>query len=85
MSSLQSSKSKVPQVNPVIRLARDPEKQGTRDKLSSDSMSCDQSGSKSPDISRVLTRDKSRDQICFGQARSPLIDKWQTVRMVYNQ
>ena len=85
MSSLQSSKSKVPQVNPVIRLARDPEKQGTREKLSSDLMPRDQSGSKSPDISRVLTRDKSRDQICFGQARSPLINRWQTVGTVCNQ
>jgi len=83
--NFQSSKSKVPQVSPVIRPACDPEKQGTRAKLSGDLIPCDQSTSKSPDISRVLTCDKSRDQIQFGQARSPLINRWQTVGTVCNQ
>ena len=58
-SSFRGSKSKVPQVSPVIRPTRDPEKQGTHAKLSGDWIPCDQSTSKSPDISRVLTRDKS--------------------------
>ena len=84
-SSIQSSKSKVPQVSPVIRPARDPEKQGTCAKLSGDLIPRDQSTSKSSDISRVLTRDKSRDQIRFGRARSLLINRWQTVGMVCNQ
>jgi hypothetical protein len=65
-SSFQSSKSKVPQVSPMIRPARDPEKQGTRAKLSGDLIPHDQGTSKSPDISHVLTRDKSQDQIQFG-------------------
>jgi len=84
-SSFQSSKSKVPQVSPVIRPTRDPEKQGTRAKLSGDLIPHDLSTSKSPDISRVLTRDKSRDQIHFGQARSLLINRWQTMGTVCNQ
>jgi len=58
-SNFQSSKSKVPQVSPVIRPARDPEKQGTRAKLSGDLILCDQSTSKSPDILCVLIHDKS--------------------------
>jgi hypothetical protein len=58
-SSFQSSKLKVPQVNPVIRPTRDPEKQGTCDKLSGDLIPRDQNRSKSPDISRALTRYKS--------------------------
>ena len=81
-SSITSSKSKVPQVNPVIRPARDPEKQGARAKPSGDLTSCDQTRNKSPDPSRVPSCDKSRDSIYFGQARSPLINKWQTVGMV---
>jgi hypothetical protein len=84
-SNSSSSKSKVPQVNPVTRLARDPEKQGARAKSSGDLITCDQTRNKSPDTSRVLTRDKSRDQIHFGRARSPLINKWQTMGTVYNQ
>jgi hypothetical protein len=84
-SSITSSKSKVPQVNPVIRQARDPEKQGTRAKPSGDLVLRDQTRNKSPDSSRVLTRDKSRDSIRFGRARSPLINKWQTVGTVCNQ
>jgi len=84
-SSITSSKSKVPQVNPMIRPARDPEKQGARAKPSGDLVSCDQTRNRSPDSSRVLTRDKSRDSIHFGQARSPLINKWQTVGTVCNQ
>jgi hypothetical protein len=58
-SSFRNSKLKISQVNPVIRPTCDPEKQGTRDKLSSDLIPRDQSTSKSPDISHVLTRDKS--------------------------
>jgi len=84
-SSITSSKSKVPQVNPVIRPARDPEKQGTRAKPSGDLVSHDQISNKSPDISRVLSRDKSRDSTRFGWARSPLINQWQTVGTVHNQ
>jgi hypothetical protein len=84
-SSITSSKSKVPQVNPVIRPARDPEKQGARAKPSGDLVSCDQISNKLPDISRVLSRDQSRDSTCFGWARSPLINKWQTVGTVHNQ
>jgi hypothetical protein len=58
-SSITSSKSKVPQINPVIRPARDPEKQGARAKPSGDLVSRDQISNKLPDISRVLSRDKS--------------------------
>ena len=84
-SSITSFKSKVPQVNPVIRPACDPEKQGARAKPSGDLDSRDQIRNKSPDPSRVTTCDKSQDLICFGRARSPLINKWQTVGMVCNQ
>jgi hypothetical protein len=84
-SSITSSKSKVPQVNPVIRPARDPEKQGAHAKPSGDLVSHDQTRNKSPDSSHVLTRDKSRDLIHFRRARSPLINKWQTVGTVCNQ
>jgi hypothetical protein len=84
-SSITSFKSKVPQVNPVIRPARDPEKQGACAKPSGDLGSHDQIRNKSPDPSRVTTRDKSRDSIHFGRARSPLINKWQTMGMVCNQ
>ena len=84
-SSITSSKSKVPQVNPVIRPACDPEKQGTRAKPSGDLVSRDQISNRSPDPSRVLSRDKSRDSTRFGWARSLLINKWQTVGMVHNQ
>jgi hypothetical protein len=84
-SSITSSKLKVPQVNPVIRPARDPEKQGARAKPSGDLVSHDQTRNKSPDPSRVLTRDTSRDSIHFGWARSLLINKWQTVGTVCNQ
>ena len=84
-SSITSSKSKVPQVNPVIRPARDPEKQGARANPSGDLVSRDQISNRSPDPSRVLSRDKSRDSIRFGWARSPLINKWQTVGTVHNQ
>jgi hypothetical protein len=81
-SSITSSKSKVPQVNPMIRPACDPEKQGARAKPSGDLGSCDQIRNKSPDPLHVTTRDKSRDSICFEWARSPLINKWQTVGTV---
>ena len=84
-SNSQSSKSKVPQVNPVIRPARDPEKQGTCAKPSGDRVSHDQISNKLPDISHVLSRDKSRDSTRFGWARSPLINQWQTVGTVHNQ
>jgi hypothetical protein len=84
-SSVTSFKSKVPQVNPVIRPAHDPEKQGTRAKPSGDLVSRDQTSNRSPDSSRVLSRDKSRDSTRFGWARSPLINKWQTVGTVHNQ
>jgi hypothetical protein len=88
-SSFQSSKSKVPQVNQVIRPARDPEKLETRAQVSGDQIPCDQTRSKSPDtprdLSRVITRDKSRDPIHFGRARNPLISRWQMVGTVNNQ
>jgi hypothetical protein len=84
-SSVTSSKSKVPQVNPVIRPARDPEKQGARANSSGDLITRDQTRNKSPDTSHALTHDKSWDPICFGQARSPLINRWQTMGTVYNQ
>jgi hypothetical protein len=84
-SSITSSKSKVPQVNPVIRPARDPEKQGAHAKPSGDLVSRDQTSNRSPDSSHVLSRDKSRDSTRFGWARSPLINKWQTVGTVRNQ
>jgi hypothetical protein len=58
-SSFQSSKSKVSQVNLITRPARDPEKQGARANSSGDLTTCDQTRNKSPDTSRVLTRDKS--------------------------
>jgi hypothetical protein len=58
-SSITSSKSKVPQVNSVIRPARDPEKQGACANTSGDLVSHDQIRNKSPDPSRVTTRDKS--------------------------
>jgi hypothetical protein len=58
-SSITSSKSKVPQVNPVIRPARDPEKQGAHAKPSGDWVPRDQTKNQSPDSSRVLTCDKS--------------------------
>ena len=84
-SNFRSSKLKVPQVNSMIRPAHDPEKQGTRAKLSGDLVPHDQNRSKSPDISRAPTHDKSQDQIRFGQARSPLINRWQTMGTVCNQ
>jgi len=58
-SNITSSKSKVPQVNPVIRPACDSKKQGARAKPSGDLVSCDQTRNKSPDPSRALTHDKS--------------------------
>jgi hypothetical protein len=58
-SSFRNAKSKVPQASPVIRPTHDPEKQGTHAKLSGDPIPRDQSRSKSPDMSHVLTRDKS--------------------------
>jgi len=84
-SSVTSSKSKVPQVNPVTRPAHDPEKQGAHANSSGDLITHDQTRNKSPDTSCALTRDKSQDLIRFGRARSPLINKWQTVGMVCNQ
>ena len=65
-SSITSSKLRVPQVNPMIRPAHDPEKQGARAKPSGDLVSCDQISNRSPDPSCVLSRDKSRDSIRFG-------------------
>ena len=64
--SITSPKSKVLQANPMTRLARDPEKQGARAKPSCDLTSRDQTKNKSPDLSRVITHDTSRDSICFG-------------------
>jgi hypothetical protein len=84
-SSITSFKSKVPQVNPVIRPARDPEKQEACAKPSGDLGSRDQIRNKSPDPSHVTTRDKLRDSIRLEKARSPLINKWQTVGTVCNQ
>jgi hypothetical protein len=88
-SSFQSSKSKVPQVNPMIRPARDPEKQGAHAQVSGDMTPWDQIRNRSPntphDLSHVLTRDKSCDPIRFGRARSPLINRWQTMGMVNDQ
>ena len=54
-----SSKSKVPQVNLVIRPARDPEKQEACARPSGDLVSHDQTRNKSPDTSCVPTCDKS--------------------------
>jgi hypothetical protein len=65
-SSLQSSKSKVPQVNIVTRLAHDPEKQGACALASGDLIPRDQTRRKSPDTPRDLSHDRSRDPICFG-------------------
>jgi len=84
-SSITSSKSKVPQVNPMIRPAHDPEKQEARANSSGDLITRDQTRNKSPDTSCVPTHDKSQDPICFGQARSLLINRWQTVGTVCNQ
>jgi hypothetical protein len=84
-SSITSSKLKVPQVNLTIRPARDPKKQGGHAKPSGDLVSHDQISNRSPDTSRVLSRDKSQDSIRFGWARSPLINKWQTMGIVHNQ
>jgi len=84
-SSSQSPKSKAPQRSPTIRPPYDSEKQGTRANQSGDLVSRDQTRNKSPDISHAPTCDKSRDQISFGQARSLLINKWQTVGTVCNQ
>jgi hypothetical protein len=83
--SFQSSKSKVPQVNPVMRPAHDPKKQGTHAQVSGDLVSRDNNRSKSLDTSRVLAHDKSQDPIHFRRARSPLINRWQTMGMVSNQ
>jgi len=58
-SSFTSSKLKVSQVNPVIRLTRDPEKQGARANSSGDLITRDQIRNKLPDTSCALTRDKS--------------------------
>jgi hypothetical protein len=58
-SSSQSSKSKIPQVNPVIRPACDPEKQRAHAKPSGDLVPRDQTRNKSPDSLCVPTRDKS--------------------------
>ena len=80
-----SFKLKVLQVNPRIRPACDPEKQGACAKPSGDLRPRDQVRSKSPNTSRVITHDQSRDPICFERARSPLINKWKTVGMVFNQ
>jgi hypothetical protein len=83
-SSFQSAKLKVPQESPVIRPAHDPEKQGTRAQASGDLVPHDHNRSKSPDISRAPTHDKSQDPIHFGRARSLLINRWQTVGTVNN-
>jgi hypothetical protein len=84
-SSSQSLKSKFPQVSPMIRPARDPEKQGAHAKPSGDLKPHDQVRGKSPNTSHVITCDQSRDLIHFGQARSPLINKWKTMGTVFNQ
>jgi hypothetical protein len=84
-SSVTSSKLKVPQVNPVIRPACDPEKQEARANSSDDLITRDQTRNKSPDTSRVPTCDKSQDPIRFERARSLLINRWQTMGMVCNQ
>jgi hypothetical protein len=72
-SGSQSSKLKVPQVSPIRRPAHDPEKQRARAKPSGDLVPRNQTRSKLPDILCALTHDKSRNLICFGRARSPLI------------
>ena len=84
-SSSPNSKSKVPQVSPLIRPACDPEKQGAHAKPSGDRAPHDQTRSKLPDKAHDQTHDKSQDPICFGQARSLLIDKWKTMGTVFNQ
>jgi hypothetical protein len=65
-SSITSFKLKVPQVNPMIRPARDPEKQGAHAKPSGDLVSRDKTSNRSPDSSRVLSHNKSRDSTHFG-------------------
>jgi hypothetical protein len=60
-----NAKSKVPQLNPMIRLAHDPKKQGACAKPSGNLITHDQTRNKLLDTSRILTRDKSRDPICF--------------------
>jgi len=85
MTSSQSLKLKFPQVSPMIRPAHDPEKQGAHANPSGDLKPRDQVRSKSPDTSCVMTCDTSRDPICFGRARSPLINKWKTMGTVFNQ
>jgi hypothetical protein len=84
-SSSQSSKMKVPQVNLVIRPPHDSEKQETCAKPSCNWVSRDLTRNKSPNISCILTHNKSQDLICIGQARSPLIDKWQIIGIIHNQ
>jgi hypothetical protein len=84
-SSSLSSKLKVSQVSPVIRPACDPEKQGAHAKPLGDLAPYDQTRSKSPDKAHDQTHDKSQDPIHFGQARSPLINKWKTMGTVFNQ
>ena len=83
-SSSQSSKSKVLQVSPIIRPTHDPEKQEACANLSGDLVLHDQIRSKSPDLLCVLVYDKLQDPICFGQARSPLINKWKMVGTVFS-
>jgi hypothetical protein len=83
--SSRSSKLKAPQVSSVIRPTCDPEKQRICANLSCDQVSCDQTENKSSNISCAPTCDKLWDPIHFRQARSPLINKWQTMRMVHNQ
>jgi hypothetical protein len=84
-SSSQSSKLKAPQMSPTIRPPRDSEKQETHAKPSGDLVSHDQTRNKSPNISCAPTRDKLQDQIRFGQATSPMINKWQIVETIHNQ
>jgi hypothetical protein len=57
--SFQSSKSRIPQVNPMIRPTCDPEKQGTHAQTSGDLITHDHTRSKSSDTLRALAHDKS--------------------------
>ena len=85
-----SRNTKITQVTRVTRPARDPEKQGAHATNSHDykprDQPRDQPWGQAPKASRVPTRDKardtSRDQVRFGYAKTPLINKWQTMGTV---
>ena len=69
LSSL-SSKSKVPQVNPMIRPTCDPEKQEAHAKPSGDLVPCDQTRDKSP-VSLALG-----DDLYHLRSNSTTLAKW---------